>query len=48
MSQPDADLVPPQRELDLRTLIRLVWAMRMPLFIAFLLVTIGYWGVLAG
>ena len=44
MPQPDADLVPPQRELDLRTLIRLVWAMRMPLFIAFLLVTIGYWG----
>ena len=43
MSQPETDLMPPQRELDLRSLILLVWAMRLPLVVAFLLVTIGYW-----
>ena len=42
MSQPQADLMPPQRELDLRSLILLVWNMRLALFVAFLLVTVGY------
>ena len=44
MSQPEADLMPPQRELDLRSLILLVWSMRLPLLVALLLVTVGYWG----
>ena len=35
--------MPPQRELDLRSLILLVWALRLPLLIALLLVTLGYW-----
>lgn len=34
--------MPPQRELDLRSLILLVWSMRLPLVVAFLLVTVGY------
>ena len=44
MPEPDADLLPPQRELDLRALILLTWSMRVPLLVAFLLVTIAYWG----
>lgn len=44
MPEPDADLLPPQRELDLRALILLTWSMRVPLLVAFLLVTITYWG----
>ena len=43
MSQPEADLMPPQRELDLRSLILLVWSLRLPLLGALLLVTVGYW-----
>lgn len=43
MSQPQADLMPPQRELDLRSLILLVWNLRLPLLVAFLLATVGYW-----
>lgn len=43
MSQPEADLMPPQRELDLRSLILLVWSMRLPLLVALVLVTVGYW-----
>ena len=35
--------MPPQRELDLRSLILLVWTMRLSLLVAFLLVTAGYW-----
>ena len=34
----------PQRELDLRSLILLVWTMRVPLLVALLLATVGYWG----
>ena len=35
--------MPPQRELDLRSLILLVWGMRVHLAVAFLLVTVAYW-----
>ena len=44
MTQPEADLMPPQQELDLATLVRRIWAMRIPLVAVFLLVTAGYWG----
>lgn len=44
MTQPEADLMPPQRELDLATLVRRIWALRVPLLAVFLLVTAGYWG----
>ena len=35
--------MPPQRELDLRSLILLVWGLRLPLLGALLLVTVAYW-----
>ena len=35
--------MPPQRELDLRSLILLVWELRLSLLVALLLVTVGYW-----
>ena len=44
MPETDADLMPPQRELDFRALILLTWSMRVQLLAAFLLVTIVYWG----
>lgn len=34
----------PQRELDLRALILLAWSMRVPLLLAFVVVTVGYGG----
>ena len=44
MTQAEADLMPPQREMDLATLVRRIWALRVPLLAVFLLVTAGYWG----
>ena len=44
MPEPEADLLPPQRELDLRALILLTWSMRVPLVVTFLVVTVAYWG----
>ena len=44
MSQPEPDLMSPQREMDLRALIMLAWGMRYHLVVAFVAVTIAYWG----
>ena len=43
MTQPESDLMSPQRELDLRSLILMVWAMRVHLVVALFTVTVAYW-----